>query len=1398
MTAQPSPANGPRRNRPGRWAFPILALLLTLLVLPIGSQAQEMLPDAKPDLGDAPDSTYNHHGVANTAYPGPVRGRFPTVWEGTPLGEPAGPIHFTSGLVWLGEHVTVEREADIGADEDGVNNILNEGADRANDDRGDDGWLNPEVPMPHCERTTLKVRLSHVPDPTHAARLYLNVWFDGNRDGDWADTGPCPHESAADGRAYEWIVQNHVLVPGLSNAREFVVLTDRVLNAHPRDKAWVRFTLSESPAPRPAWNALPDGRGPHPPHGYLLGETEDYLWHPEPGGEPGRIEIAKSALVTSSDPLHVGDVFTYSIELSHVGGSATATTAMTDTLPAAVRLVRGPVVKELVPHAAPLVAYFDPSSGPSGTVGWRGRLTPGARIRVDFLVAVRYCPPYDPPVIRNVARALQTDGSEIADEALVRVDCHPPEPPHLRLSKRAFTLHPASVVDPPDPAAEPPDPAAELAVADWVPGMRATYLLVLENGDPVVHTVHISDDMPSGVVAVAATASDGVARIIDGGRTVVWNGRIGPDNTPVTIRIHVKLRLPVHCEQPLTNVAYWSTRFHRGKSNPASLFVRCRDLGDAPDSTNHFGLRMSAYPGPVTTPANFPTVFGGNAPPDPRGPLHLHARPFHLGRHVSFEFEADVGPDADGRNNIEPRLDQPNLDRWDDGLDLSRVQFSHCQPTRFPVLLSINPDVSAVNDVERTGYLNVWVDSNRDGDWDDSFRGCPQGTGPALEHIVIDWPVDLAAGVGLHTVWVRTSGPVYWPDELAERPSWLRVTLSERKSNKTLPPGTNTYGDGRGYDVPFKLGETEDYLYRAPRLADPTVSKRGRLHRYPYPHYEAVDPGFSEDDGVSEDAPDDGVVANDDLQGNLTYTRWRWIANWVVAYRNAGPVPAYDVHVIDEYSDNQTLLAQRSYPHLDPISLNPLVYPVGTLAPGGRGYIILRTGVPLSTPPGTVLTNSVRIASFNDGDLTNNTAVVRLTIPLRPPVIVYPRPGTTCGSTLTIRGRAQAGVLVDLTIDGSLAASVPSGDGRWSHTVTLPDGKHVLWAVARTPDGVTSAPSPKVIFIVDSTLSWDPLSLHFVGPRGRVLWPKDEHGRMDETGWRVRLRASTTYTASVGLCCSDPNAEVTLDVPGGETVKLTDEDGDRVFEAQFTAPDVLPAIGRLRLCVTCDLITRCSDGTLLIDPYGTVFDLLEGYALPGATVACYEIQPGEDGDLAYSLWDAGAFGQANPQTTGDDGYFSFFTPPGTYQLHVTKAGYQPHWSDDIVVADEPVQVDVPLTPELDVTPDVFVTVGPEGFEPAVLRITPGTVVGWLNVDVEPHTATSLAPVGGPGTPHAPEPGGSEAWDSGLLFAGDVYQRQLDTLGAALYYDGENPANNGLVIVEQAAVYLPFVVLSGGE
>src|SRR5689334_18847464 len=89
------------------------------------------------------------------------------------------------------------------------------------------------------------------------------------------------------------------------------------------------------------------------------------------------------------------------------------------------------------------------------------------------------------------------------------------------------------------------------------------------------------------------------------------------------------------------------------------------DLGDAPDSTNHFGVGMAAYPAVL---ARYPTVFDP-ATGAPSGPLHINpAGNGWLGAAVSREADADLLPDADGVTNIDPPTNTANRDRFDDGV----------------------------------------------------------------------------------------------------------------------------------------------------------------------------------------------------------------------------------------------------------------------------------------------------------------------------------------------------------------------------------------------------------------------------------------------------------------------------------------------------------------------------------------------------------------------------------------------------------------------------------------------------------------------------------------------------------------------------------------------------------
>ena len=113
-----------------------------------------------------------------------------------------------------------------------------------------------------------------------------------------------------------------------------------------------------------------------------------------------------------------------------------------------------------------------------------------------------------------------------------------------------------------------------------------------------------------------------------------------------------------------------------------------------------------------------------------------------------------------------------------------------------------------------------------------------------------------------------------------------------------------------------------------------------------------------------------------------------------------------------------------------------------------------------------------------------------------------------------------------------------------------------------------------------------------------------------------------------------------------------------------------------------------------------------------------------DAATVFDLWPAADYDQVNPQLTAADGYFSYFTPAGTYRLAVSRAGYQDYRSTDIEVISEIVRYDVPLTPKIDAAVDHAIIVAENGFEPAYLVVQPGDVVQFVNMDTDGHTATA--------------------------------------------------------------------------
>ena len=227
------------------------------------------------DLGDAPDST-NHFSATMRTYDTSIVANFPTVYQGN---APYGPIHFQpKAVAYLGNSVTFEDEADQGYDEDSTNNIIPSAANyNSNKDGGDDSITFPMY-MNHCKLTAFDYKVNVI-DPN--VEMYVNVWVDWNRDGDWADSGKTDSSLICTtcntgGIVDEWAVHNQLLY-GLKKGLN-TITTPGFLAWHPSggdQKVWMRIMLSEEP-----WKGGSGVAGSGPAGGYQYGETEDYYFEP--------------------------------------------------------------------------------------------------------------------------------------------------------------------------------------------------------------------------------------------------------------------------------------------------------------------------------------------------------------------------------------------------------------------------------------------------------------------------------------------------------------------------------------------------------------------------------------------------------------------------------------------------------------------------------------------------------------------------------------------------------------------------------------------------------------------------------------------------------------------------------------------------------------------------------------------------------------------------------------------------------------------------------------------------------------------------------------------------------------------------------------------------------------
>ena len=245
------------------------------------------------------------------------------------------------------------------------------------------------------------------------------------------------------------------------------------------------------------------------------------------------------------------------------------------------------------------------------------------------------------------------------------------------------------------------------------------------------------------------------------------------------------------------------------------------DHGDAPEG-------VAAYPGGIL--GRFPTcgpIFllstqeldcpAISSPPGPDGSgyvMHLpEGSPYWLGCYIDAVGPMGLDQELEGKVNSSGALTSNcanlSVDCWEPafgmnfGQDECYADGSDAGVTTPPAFVTCTPISIAYTtfncDVARIVYLNVCVDFNHDGDWNDVLA-CPSVGGCAYEWAVKNASVTLPSGCGSLSTPSFLVGPI-------PGPTWFRISLTNDPVHDDYPwNGSRTAPLGF-----FVGGETEDY-----------------------------------------------------------------------------------------------------------------------------------------------------------------------------------------------------------------------------------------------------------------------------------------------------------------------------------------------------------------------------------------------------------------------------------------------------------------------------------------------------------------------------------------------------------------------------------------------------------
>ncbi|MEM7803078.1 MAG: carboxypeptidase regulatory-like domain-containing protein, partial [Chloroflexota bacterium] len=634
------------------------------------------------------------------------------------------------------------------------------------------------------------------------------------------------------------------------------------------------------------------------------------------------------------------------------------------------------------------------------------------------------------------------------------------------------------------------------------------------------------------------------------------------------------------------------------------------------------------------------------------------------------------------------------------------------------------------------------------------------------------------AGTGFgdqYLVSVETTQVPWQEGSAVNNPRWMRLMVSDRRAE--LIPGL-PYGDGRGPETPYLLGEIEDMLI---------------INEF-YPFIELspdLEVGGFEIEPVFEGLPNP-LLQNRQLEPGQRLYR----ASFDLV--NRGADADEDLSLTVDFGDIAPNVTQ--YLLIPDISgefkewVRPCPahgvceLPIGQLKENER---IRGTFTFFMAEVEDEVVVDLSVNSPNDQNTGNN----RRSFVFGPTFVSAP-----VIETVELSGNVLAGI--DAIISGestpnaelTLFLNSRAGDsfelttpvnalGGWSAIFEDLDVGNYAVRASASLDGTTGPQSFPTRFTVSDDVGIDTLTVTDID--GNIMPVLQDPVCRGSLIFTCNYFPAGNYLLSARLTHADQ--QVQIGISGGEfgqLATLEDEDGDGIYTTELIVPEPISrSTSQTGLSLTLSMLANGSESAVTVDvtvadELGQVTDAETDAGIPGATIAISEIEPFIfNGELVdgLSMVHEGIL-------TDADGSYAALVEPGSFQIVVTADSYQPMRQEMIIEQNGLLTLDLELAPDLSEAVSQTYLVTDRGGA-STLLIEPGEVIDFIN--------------GGSGTLQLV---GAD-WQSGLLLVGEGHQRAFETLGTYNLADGDGQLLVRVIVQDEEPlppaedaffIFMPFI------